>query len=191
MGGSCCPVLHFSPALFPPASLPPACPPPPRSRHPAPCGCTKSSMTVRVIARKDGTRVRLFSRPGNDPTARFPLIVEAVARLRPRSCIVDGEAVSCGEDGIASFDRIRYRLAMRSHFAAIAAFNRKRCVALGIEHYEWMAMDVHGTCDVARKNGGKVFSYTNPPPDGHVCEGLCNSPDWCRCIARSIIPSLE
>jgi bifunctional non-homologous end joining protein LigD len=38
---------------------------------------------------------------------RFPLIVEAMARLRPRSCIVDGEAVSCGEDGIASFDRIR------------------------------------------------------------------------------------
>ena len=29
--------------------------------------------------------------------------------MRPRSCIIDGEAVACGEDGIASFDRIRYR----------------------------------------------------------------------------------
>ena len=38
-------------------------------------------------------RVRLYSRPGNDLTDRFPLIVEALARLRPRSCIVDGEAV--------------------------------------------------------------------------------------------------
>jgi len=27
----------------------------------------------------------------------------------PRSCIIDGEAVACGEDGISSFDRIRYR----------------------------------------------------------------------------------
>jgi bifunctional non-homologous end joining protein LigD len=63
----------------------------------------------RVIARKDGMRVRLFSRLGNDLTARFPLIVQGLARLRPRSCIVDGEAVSCGEDGIASFDRIRHR----------------------------------------------------------------------------------
>ena len=44
-------------------------------------------------------RVRLYSRPGNDLTDRFPLIVEALARLRPRSCIVDGEAVSCGDDG--------------------------------------------------------------------------------------------
>ena len=29
--------------------------------------------------------------------------------MRSRSCIIDGEAVACGEDGIASFDRIRYR----------------------------------------------------------------------------------
>jgi ATP-dependent DNA ligase len=63
----------------------------------------------RVIARKDGERVRLYSRPGNDLTYRFPLIVEAFARLRSRSCIIDGEAVCCDEDGMPSFDRIRYR----------------------------------------------------------------------------------
>jgi bifunctional non-homologous end joining protein LigD len=62
----------------------------------------------RVIARKDGHRVRLYSRPGNDLTWRFPLIVEALARLRSRSCIIDGEAVACGDDGIPTFDRIRY-----------------------------------------------------------------------------------
>ena len=33
----------------------------------------------RVIARKDGARVKLYSRPGNDLTGRFPLIVEALA----------------------------------------------------------------------------------------------------------------
>jgi bifunctional non-homologous end joining protein LigD len=49
----------------------------------------------RVIARKDGERVRLYSRPGNDLTRRFPLIVDALARLRSRSCIIDGEAVAC------------------------------------------------------------------------------------------------
>jgi bifunctional non-homologous end joining protein LigD len=53
--------------------------------------------------------VKLYSRPGNNLTYRFPLIVEALAQLRCRSCIVDGEAVACGDDGIASFDRIRYR----------------------------------------------------------------------------------
>jgi bifunctional non-homologous end joining protein LigD len=63
----------------------------------------------RVIARKNGQRVKLYSRPGNDLTLRFPLIVEALARLRAGSCIIDGEAVACGDDGIALFERIRHR----------------------------------------------------------------------------------
>jgi bifunctional non-homologous end joining protein LigD len=62
---------------------------------------------VRVIGRKTGKRVKLYSRPGNDLTRRFPLIVEALGRLRPRSCIIDGEAVACGDEGIACFELIR------------------------------------------------------------------------------------
>src|SRR5262249_22251068 len=63
----------------------------------------------RIIARKDGERVRLFSRPGNDFTHRFPLIVEMLTGLRARSCIIDGEAVACDHNGVASFNLIRYR----------------------------------------------------------------------------------
>src|SRR5256714_10927291 len=40
----------------------------------------------RVIARRQGVQVKLYSRPGNDLTYRFPLIVETLARLRSRSC---------------------------------------------------------------------------------------------------------
>jgi ATP-dependent DNA ligase len=60
-------------------------------------------------SRSDGTRVKLYSRPENDLTDRFSLIVEALAGLRSQSCIIDGEAVACDERGIAAFDRIRYR----------------------------------------------------------------------------------
>src|SRR5215467_13826275 len=63
----------------------------------------------RIIARKDGVRVRLYSRPGNDFTRRFPPIARALTHLRCRSCIIDGEAVICDDNGVASFDRIRYR----------------------------------------------------------------------------------
>jgi bifunctional non-homologous end joining protein LigD len=70
----------------------------------------------RVIARKDGDRVRLYSRPGNDMTRRFPLIVDVLARLRSRSCIVDGEAVACDENGVASFDLVRHHRANESIF---------------------------------------------------------------------------
>jgi hypothetical protein len=39
--------------------------------------------------------VRLYSRPGNDLTYRFPLIVESLAPLRSRSCIIDGGPRGC------------------------------------------------------------------------------------------------
>jgi bifunctional non-homologous end joining protein LigD len=61
----------------------------------------------RVIARKDGPRVRLYSRPGNDLTYRFPLIVEALGRLHSFSCIIDGEAVACDHKGMPSFNWLR------------------------------------------------------------------------------------
>jgi bifunctional non-homologous end joining protein LigD len=80
----------------------------PIKAHTAPSG----SLWLHEIkhdARKGGERVRLYSRPGNDLTYRFPLIVEAVSRLRSRSCVLDGEAVACDDDGRPSFDRIRYR----------------------------------------------------------------------------------
>jgi ATP-dependent DNA ligase len=65
----------------------------------------------RVIARKKGAQVRLYSRPGSDLTHRFPLIVETLARLRSRSCIIDGEAVASDDNGVASFDLIRHHRA--------------------------------------------------------------------------------
>jgi bifunctional non-homologous end joining protein LigD len=70
----------------------------------------------RVIARKKGAQVRLYSRPGNDLTYRFPLIVETLARLRSRSCIIDGEAVGCDDNGVTSFNLVRYRHCDQSIF---------------------------------------------------------------------------
>jgi bifunctional non-homologous end joining protein LigD len=42
--------------------------------------------------------------------------VEALARLRSRSCILDGEAVACDDNGVASFDLIRHQRANESIF---------------------------------------------------------------------------
>src|SRR5262245_14896897 len=39
------------------------------------------------------------------------LIVETLARLRPRSCIIDGEAVACDDNGVASFELVRHQRA--------------------------------------------------------------------------------
>jgi bifunctional non-homologous end joining protein LigD len=70
----------------------------------------------RMMIRRDGAGVRLLTRRGNDWTQRYPLIAAAVAALRVRSCLIDGEAVACEGDGMPSFDRLRYRRADASVF---------------------------------------------------------------------------
>ena len=39
----------------------------------------------------------------------FTYRVDTLVRLRSRSCIIDGEAVACDDNGVASFNLIRYR----------------------------------------------------------------------------------
>jgi len=63
----------------------------------------------RLVARRDPVAigVRLKTRNGHDWAPRYPLIVEAVNALKLRSCLIDGEAVACDENGVAVFDRLR------------------------------------------------------------------------------------
>jgi bifunctional non-homologous end joining protein LigD len=56
---------------------------------------------------RDSAGMRLITRHGNDFTDRFPLIASAVAALPARSCLIDGEAIVCDENGLAVFELIR------------------------------------------------------------------------------------
>ena len=70
----------------------------------------------RITARRDAAGVRLITRNGNDFTRRFPLAAAAVAALPGRSCLIDGEAIACDDNGIAVFELIRRH---RNHASAI------------------------------------------------------------------------
>jgi bifunctional non-homologous end joining protein LigD len=61
----------------------------------------------RIMARRDGAGVRLFTRNGHDFTARFPLAAGAIAALPGRSFLIDGEAIVTNSDGLAVFELIR------------------------------------------------------------------------------------
>ena len=63
----------------------------------------------RTMARRDAANIRLLTRNGYDWAQKYPLIVEAVNHLRVRSCLIDGEAVCCNEDGLAVFAKMRRR----------------------------------------------------------------------------------
>jgi len=75
----------------------------------------------RILARRDSAGVRLITRNNNDFTHRFPFIAMAVSKLPVRSCLIDGEAIVCDEDGVAVFDLIRRHGALAS--AVLCAFD--------------------------------------------------------------------
>lgn len=57
----------------------------------------------RMLAYKDGSKVRLLSRHGVDHTARFADIAAAVRNLRPSRLILDGEITVFDEDLVSQF----------------------------------------------------------------------------------------
>src|SRR5262245_4076558 len=61
----------------------------------------------RMLAFKDGARVRLVSRNGHDHTQRFAGIAAAVAKLRARSLVLDGEVAIYDEKLRSRFDWLR------------------------------------------------------------------------------------
>jgi hypothetical protein len=85
--------------------------------------------------------------------------------------------------GLAAFHQCKH-----AQIAEIAAFQRKGMMAHEIESYIWRAMDVHGTCSVAKKYDGQTIRCDQAPKEGHVGEGECGSPDYCRCTKIPVIP---
>jgi bifunctional non-homologous end joining protein LigD len=77
----------------------------------------------RLIVRRDGPIVRLYTRNAYDWTTRLPAIAAAAAaaRIKAKSFTIDGEAVVLGPDSLSRFDDLRRRLAARA--AVLYAFN--------------------------------------------------------------------
>jgi len=64
----------------------------------------------RLMVRKAGERVRIYTRRGVDWTKRFPRIPEAVRKLRAESVLLDGEGVICDDNGLAVFEKLHSKL---------------------------------------------------------------------------------
>jgi len=65
-------------------------------------------------------RVRLYTRNGSDWSDRYPLVVNAAARIKG-TAIIDAEVVWLDTDGIAQFDALHSRV--MDHAAVACAFD--------------------------------------------------------------------
>jgi bifunctional non-homologous end joining protein LigD len=61
----------------------------------------------RILALVRNGKVNLVTRRGNDWTARFQSVADAVAELPLKSAILDGEVVSLDEHGISNFQQLQ------------------------------------------------------------------------------------
>jgi bifunctional non-homologous end joining protein LigD len=68
----------------------------------------------RMIVRRDGLNVRLYSRNAYDWTERLSAIAAAAERIKAKSFTIDGEAVVLGPDGLSRFEELS-RLGSRRH----------------------------------------------------------------------------
>jgi bifunctional non-homologous end joining protein LigD len=62
---------------------------------------------IRACAIKDGNKVSLISRNGNDLRLRFPEVAAAMADLSAGECVIDGEVVALDDEGRSSFQLLQ------------------------------------------------------------------------------------
>jgi bifunctional non-homologous end joining protein LigD len=74
----------------------------------------------RIVARRTGGVVRLQTKQGYDYAERYPLIVEAIARLKVSSIVIDDEAM-CFSGAMHDFDKLWNRT--HDHKAKLCAFD--------------------------------------------------------------------
>ena len=114
-------MLHIRSRLKP-GSVAPCLPHPSEEPPPGPGSIHEIKHDgFRIMARRDGKGVRLYTRNGYDFADRFPQIVEAVSKLPVQSCFIDGEAIVVDERGLSVFDLLRYR--RYDHAAILCAFD--------------------------------------------------------------------
>ncbi len=64
---------------------------------------------IRAVAYRDGDRVRLLSRTGQDLTAGFASVVEALRQLPDSDVVLDGELVVFDPQGVSRFQLLQRR----------------------------------------------------------------------------------
>jgi hypothetical protein len=74
----------------------------------------------RLIARRVGSGVRLYTKNGYDYAERYPRIIEAILRLKVSSIVLDGEAI-CLTGVMDDFDKMWNRT--HDHEAKLCAFD--------------------------------------------------------------------
>jgi bifunctional non-homologous end joining protein LigD len=119
---------------------------------------------VRVIAERDGEKVRMLGRSGEDITARYPEIAAALGGLVTDRFVLDGEIVAYDASGRPNFGRLQKRMLLTRPSDVAATMAR---VPVRAVFFDCLALEGHDL----RKLGlleRKEFLARVLPPAGIV-----------------------
>ena len=128
----------------------------------------------RLISRRDGDRVRLFTRRGNDWTKRLPHVADALRAMPVGSVTFDGEIVATDAKGVTDFNRLCSALSARSQEAFLYAFDILELDGEDLRRRPWAERRAALARLLRKSGGGVVLSEHMNGPDGeamfrHVC----------------------
>src|SRR3989344_42655 len=132
---------------------------------------------VGLIAKRTGKTIE-----GIDPLLQEPWLAEELnSRLKSNVRLIK----NIGETTALQIDETEYRakLIAQDQIAKHAAsLNQIRQQEAGIDKYEWSTSLDKRVRPLHQAREGKVFNWSDPPPDGHP-----GQPVRCRCTAIPII----
>lgn len=114
----------------------------------------------RACAVKDGTKISLVSRNGNELHSRFPEIAEAMKELSIDECVIDGEIVALDHEGRSSFQLLQAiemegrKAPLRFYVFDLLQLNRKSLLQLPLtSRKEALEKICQGAPDLIRYSG--------------------------------------
>jgi bifunctional non-homologous end joining protein LigD len=115
---------------------------------------------VRVIAERRGEEVRMLGRSGEDITARYPEIAEALGALHAESFVLDGEIVAYDESGRPSFGRLQKRMLLSRPRDVAAAMAR---VPVRAVFFDCLALEGHDLRKLRLADRKECLARALPP----------------------------
>ena len=138
---------------------------PPVSACPRPQAARRLGLAARgqarrywIIARKDGSRVTLWTRYGTNFTDKLPKVAEAVCSLAADSALIDGEAVTLRSERTFRFWRLAHKGGLKRASSAIFSMNDDpvfavRAIEAGAKGYIAKSDDPRRGCSSRRRRG--------------------------------------
>ena len=115
---------------------------------------------VRVVAERRGEEVKMLGRSGEDITARYPEVAEALGALMVERFVLDGEIIAHDASGRPSFQRLQKRMLLTKPADVAAAMAR---VPVRAVFFDCLALEGHDLRKLGLLERKELLARILPP----------------------------